>query len=153
MKQILVVLAVVAAGGYAVSAYGSASDDLGPMTGQQVTKNWEARVNAGASEKDWEFEWCPGVAVTTAVSGKQYPASGTTGDGAKAIYCQNRSSATIYLTFDATALTTTGSTGWKLAAGDEKTWDRSSTTFGPKFGAAATAATTTGACLWCAWLK
>jgi len=146
-------LGAVAVLGYAGAVYGSATDDIGPMTGQQVSRNWEARVNDGASEKSWEFEWTPGVAGTLAVAGKQYPAAGTAGVGAKALYCHNRSSATIYVTFDAVTLTTTGSTGYKFAPDKEFTWNHSSTTFGPRFGAAATAATTSGAGLWCAWLK
>lgn len=135
------------------AAFATSSDDLGPSTVQQTTSNFEARVSDGASEKSFEFEWCPDTAVTTAVSGKQYPAAGAAGAGAKALYCQNRSSATIYLTLDAVSLTTTGSTGYKFGPGDPLSINGSSTTFGPKMRAAATAKTTTGACLWCAWLK
>lgn len=148
------VLSVLAGLLLATSAWATASDDLGPSQAQQVTANSEARVNDGASETEWEFEWCPGVAATTAVSGKQYPAAGTAAAGSKALYCHNRSSATVYASFmDPITLTTNGATGYKFSPGDSLTWNRSSTTFGPRFRIAATAQTTSGACFWCSWLK
>jgi hypothetical protein len=114
----------------------------------QVDATGDLRTNAGAATEVLEVELC----VTTLTRNRTLAASEQLA-GAKAFYCQNRSSATVYATIDAVALTTTGSTGWKLAAGDEKTWDIDGTAFGPNVGLNATATMTTGACVWCAWLK
>jgi hypothetical protein len=114
----------------------------------QVDATGDLRVNTGAATEVLEAEFC----VTTVTRNRTLAAAEYL-TGAKTLYCENRSSATVYLTLDAVALTTTGSTGWKFAAGGERTWDVSGTTFGPRVGINATAVTTTGACLWCSWLK
>jgi hypothetical protein len=114
----------------------------------QVDATGDIRTNAGAATEVLEVELC----VTTVTRNRTLAAAEQLA-GAKAFYCQNRSSATVYATIDAVVLTTTGSTGWKLAPGDEKTWDIDGTAFGPNVGINATATMTTGACVWCAWLK
>lgn len=108
----------------------------------------DQRVNTGAATDVLEVE----LLVTTVTRNRTLAANEQLA-GAKSLYCQNRSSATAYVTFDAVSLTTTGSTGWKLAAGDEKAWDIDGSVFGPTFGLNATATMTTGAGVWCAWLK
>ena len=114
----------------------------------QVDATGDLRMNAGAATDSLEVELC----VTT-VARNRVLAANEYLSGAKSLYCENRSSATVYVTLDAVALTTTGSTGWKFAAGTERAWDIDGSVFGPKVGVNATATTTTGACLWCAWLK
>lgn len=108
----------------------------------------DQRINSGAATDALEVEVC----VTTVTRNRVLTANEYL-SGAKALYCQNRSTATHYLTLDAVNLTTTGSTGWKFAAGDERSFDVDGGVFGPSVGVNATATTTTGACLWCAWLK
>ena len=105
-----------------------------------------APVNTGANNAAANGEWCPGVAVTTLAP---YNASLATGkaktlQGRKSIAIQNNSSATCYFTFDAQNPTSTGSLGWKWAAGDS--WSRD---YGDHFTvkAVCTAATTTPNCL------
>lgn len=114
----------------------------------QVDATGDLRTNAGAATDSLEVELC----VTT-VTRNRVLATNEYLSGAKSLYCENRSSATVYVTLDAVNLTTTGSTGWKFAAGSERAWDIDGTAFGPNVGINATATTTTGACLWCAWLK
>jgi hypothetical protein len=114
----------------------------------QVDATGDVRVNTGAATEVLEVELC----VTTVTRNRTLSAAEYL-TGAKTLYCDNRSSANHFLTLDAVALTTTGSTGWKFAAGGERTWDLDGSVFGPAVGINATAVTTTGACLWCSWLK
>jgi hypothetical protein len=114
----------------------------------QVDATGDVRVNDSAATDSLEVELC----VTTVTRNRTLSASEQLA-GAKALYCENRSSATVYVTLDAVTLTTTGSTGYKFAAGTERTWGLDGTNFGPNVGINATATMTTGACLWCSWLK
>lgn len=104
----------------------------------------QVAVSSSANTQEYEYEWCPGVASTT------YPASPPA--GARAVYIQNRSSATCYVRFDATAVTTTGATGYRWSPLDERSFDAESS-FAGKMTGACTAATTTGACLYTSWWK
>lgn len=144
---LLLVLAFVVIGaiGMALPVH-AATDDPG-ITGQtMVNPQWEARTDAGAHVIALEAEWCPGVASTTLVAAKYL-------SGAKSLYIQNRSSATCYVSFDASAATTAGGRGFKWAAGDERSFDVSGTTFGSRMRAACTATLTANACLWLNWFK
>jgi hypothetical protein len=114
----------------------------------QVDATGDLRVNTGAATDSLEVELC----VTTVTRNRTLSTSEYL-SGAKFLFCDNRSSVTTYLTLDAVSLTTTGSTGYRVAAGDVYTWDIDGSVFGPNVGINATATTTTGACLWCSWLK
>lgn len=107
----------------------------------------DQRINSGAATESFEVELCLTTAAAFAPSSAYYLA------GAKSLYVQNRSSATCYLSLDAETLTTTGSTGYKFAAGDERSFDIDGSAFGPLIRWACTAAQTTGACLFLGWLK
>lgn len=122
---------------------GAADENWTPGVGITNAKG-EVRCDDGVSQDSLEFEWVVGVA---AAAMPQYL------DGAKFLYCDNRSSANVYLTLDAVNLTSTGSTGYKLAPGTDKGWPIAASTFWSRIKAVATAATTSGAALWCAWLK
>ena len=147
-KRILITLSVLAALGWAASALAAPTGTTCTGALCQVDATGDIRINDGAATEVLEVELC----VTTVTRNRTLAASEQLA-GAKAFYCHNRSSATAYATLDAVTLTTTGSTGWKLAAGEEKTWNIDGTTFGPNVGLNATATMTTGACVWCAWLK
>jgi hypothetical protein len=114
----------------------------------QVDATGDVRVNDGAATEVLEAELC----VTTVTRNRVLSAAEYL-TGAKTLFCDNRSTATVYLTLDAVSLTTTGSTGYRIAAGDVYTWKIDGSVFGPNVGINATATTTTGACLWCSWLK
>ena len=102
----------------------------------------QVSVINSADTAEYEFEWTPGVASTTY--------GGAPAGNARSLYIQNRSSATCYIRFDAQNVTTAGATGYKLAAGDEKSWDILGG-FASSMRAACTAALSTGAALWTSW--
>jgi hypothetical protein len=107
----------------------------------------DQRTNTGAATESLEVEFCLTNVANRALAASDYLA------GAKSFYVQNRSSATCYLSLDAETLTTTGSKGYKFAAGDERSFDIDGSVFGPLIRWACTAAQTTGACLFFGWLK
>ncbi len=112
----------------------------------QVDATGDVRVSDGAATEVLEFELVATTAIAGLSAGQQLAA-------AKAFYCENRSSATCYVSLDAQTLTTTGSSGWKFAAGTERTWNVDGSVFGPLVRVACTADTATGSAFWCAWLK
>lgn len=67
--------------------------------------------------------------------------------GSKNVTIENRSSATAYVEWDGTAVTTTGTTGDKWAAGDKWSLDVQGQPFLAQATGASTANMTTGACL------
>jgi hypothetical protein len=115
-----------------------------------VDATGDIRTNAGAATDSFDVEVC----VTT-VTRNRTLATTEYLTGAKSLYVENRSSATCYLTFDAVNLTTTGggATGYKFAAGTERSFDVDGSIFGPLIGVNCTATTTTPACLFFGWLK
>lgn len=128
--------ATAAPTGVTCAGSGCYSDATGDLT-----------VNSGASADDLEVELCLTTAAAYAPTSSYYLT------GAKSLYVENRSAATCYLRFDAGAVTTTGSSGYKFAAGTERSFDISGTTFGADMRVACTAAQTTGACLFLGWWK
>lgn len=104
-------------------------------------------VDPAASTTSLEAEYC----ATNATSQPLPAASILT--GAKSLYIENRSSATCYASFDAAPATSTGTRGFKWAAGTERALDVSGSTFGSRIRIACTAALTSGACLWLQWFE
>lgn len=104
---------------------------------QRVVVGNIVKVNPSANISATHLEWVPSVAVTTLTSTQTLA-------GRRSITAQNLSAATIYLGFDATNITSTGTLGYKLAPGDVASFD-----FGSDISvsAVATAATSTGAAL------
>lgn len=117
---------------------------IAAMVAYTPTADAQVPVSTSANQEEYEYEWCPGTASTTY--------SGAPSTGARAVYIENRSSATCYVRFDATAVTTAGATGYKFASGTERSFDATHV-FAGKMRAACTAATTTGACLYTSWWK
>jgi hypothetical protein len=114
----------------------------------QVDATGDLRTNPGAASESLEVEVC----VTTITRNRTLAAAEYL-VGAKALHTHNRSTATCYLTLDAVNLTTTGSTGYKYAADQERNFDLDGSNFGPLFGLNCTATTTTAACMFLGWLK
>jgi hypothetical protein len=116
----------------------------------QVDATGDLRTNTGAATDSLDAEVC----VTTVVRNRTLATTEYL-TGAKSLYVENRSSATCYLTLDAVNLTTTGggATGYKFAAGTERSFDVDGSIFGPLIGVNCTATTTTPACLFFGWLK
>jgi hypothetical protein len=144
----LLTLSVVAALLWAVPALAAPTGTTCTGALCQVDATGDLRVNDGAATDSLEVELC----VTTVTRNRTLSAAEYL-SGAKTLHCDNRTSVNHYLTLDAVSLTTTGSTGYRLAPGDVYTWDIDGSVFGPNVGINATAPTTTGACLWCSWLK
>lgn len=101
-------------------------------------------VSSSANTEEYEYEWCPGVASTTY--------AGSPVSGSRALYIQNRSTATCYVRFDAQAVTTAGASGYRLQAGDSLSFDATHVFAGQMRGAC-TAATSTTGCLYTSWWK
>lgn len=98
----------------------------------------DVAVDPSAATSTVKYEWC----LTTASVAYPGPILG----GAKNVTIENRSSATAYIEWDGTSVTTTGATGDKWAASDKWSLDVNSGFLGQAHGAA-TAAQTTGACM------
>jgi hypothetical protein len=149
LKRIPAVLCALAVAILFVALNASAAPTGTTCTGAlcQVDATGDLRTNPGAASESLEVEFCVTNAATRALTSSEYLV------GAKSLYVENRSSATCYGTFDAVALTTTGSTGYRWAAGTERSLDVDGTVFGPLIKFACTAAQTTGACLFLGWFK
>jgi hypothetical protein len=133
---------------YAPQAHAVPTGTTCSASGCYTNEVGDLRVNDSAATDSLEVELC----VTTVTRNRTLAANEYL-TGAKTLHCDNRSSVTTYLTLDAVSLTTTGSTGYRIAAGDDYTSEVDGSAFGPNVGINATATTTTGACLWCSWLK
>lgn len=112
----------------------------------QVDATGDVRLTDNAAFDSVEFEWLASTASSALRADQQLAA-------AKAFYCDNRSSATCYVSLDAVSVTTAGATGYKFAPGTERTFAVDGSEFGPDVRGACTANTATGAAMWCAWLK
>jgi hypothetical protein len=76
----------------------------------------DLRVDPSANSAVTNLEWCPGVAVTTLSDAQELA-------GRKVLAVQNASSANCYASFDADNPVSTDAGGWKIAPGDQHSFD------------------------------
>jgi hypothetical protein len=110
-REVIGVVLGVAAIGALLMAWpsGAATGDLGPSSAQQINRQGEARVDESANTGFSQFQWCPGVAVTTLSDAQELT-------GRKSITFQNETSTACFVTFDAQAPVTSGALGIELPA-------------------------------------
>jgi hypothetical protein len=116
----------------------------------RVTPNEELRVDPAAATSTLEYNWCPSTASTTLPDSAYLR-------GAKAFVGHNRSTATIYVTWDGQNATTDGAIGDEWKTTERWSMDVSAmTAAGNKtfiLKAAATAQTISPKCLHIRWWK